>query len=104
MSDTHRSKKETDRDGTVVGYAVIEAVIDAFDLVVSAIKRLETSETPTIHLILLIIQDCVNEIQRISGKGPVWRGIELGEVYPSVYSRELRIKMAISLKEKSQSA
>ncbi len=85
---------------TVVGYPGIEAVIDAFDLLLSAIKRLEASETPKIHLILPIMQDCVDELQPISDEGLVWRGIEHGEVYPSVHSRELNLKMAIGLKEK----
>lgn len=79
-------RSETDRGGSVIGYPALEAIIDAFEVLVEARTRLQASKTPTIHLALPLMQDCSDKLLRIANGGKVWQGAHRGRIVPSRYS------------------
>ena len=48
-------KKSSNINGTIVGCPGIEAVFDAFGIVVDSIERFETALRPSLHIALLTV-------------------------------------------------
>ncbi len=88
MSDSFATLlTERDRDGIVVGFPALEAIVDAFEILSEAQKSFEGANYPTLHLALPSFQSCLDELDRIAGGGHAWRGQARGRVPPSTYSR-----------------
>ncbi len=64
-------KKTSSIDGTITGYPEIEAILDAFGVVVDCIKRFETSERPTMHVTLPFIYRMLQKPQDVAEGGEV---------------------------------
>ncbi len=59
-------KKTSNIDGTIVGYPVIEAIFDAFGIVVDCIEHFETSLRPTLHIGLPAVYRMMQKLDDVS--------------------------------------
>ncbi len=65
--------KKTDADGKIVGYPAIEAICDAFGIVMECLERFSASTKHTMHIILPMIYKAMRKLDLIAGGGDVWR-------------------------------
>ena len=72
-----------------MGYPGIEAVFDAFGVVVDCIERFETLYRPTMHIAIPMIRRMLQKLHDMSNGKMVWRGEGRLIWLPSTYSREL---------------
>ena len=83
-------KKKTDADGNIVGYPAIEAICDAFGIVMECLDRFEAFTRPTMHIALLMIYEAMRQLDLVASGGDAWRDNGIGMVEPSFYSKLLR--------------
>lgn len=81
------------QNGASVSYPALEAVVDAMKPVISMQTQLQASKEPTMHIVLILMQNCFDHLDRISNGGSVQRGSDF------VPAPELSRKLCISLKE-----
>ena len=82
-------KKTSNIDGTIICYPGIEAIFDAFDVLVDFIQLLETAERPSIHIAVPTFYQATQTLYKISNGAEFWRGEGKRMSQPSIYSREL---------------
>lgn len=91
---------ETDRNGYVVCFPALEAIVDAFEFIVHIQKRLEALKTESTHLALPMTRYCSEELERVKDGRSLWRGEKCSHVSPSRYSREFCGIVADVVREK----
>ncbi len=72
-----------------MGYPGIEAIFDAFGIVVDCIERFEISLRATLHIALPAEYHMMQKLDDVSCRKKAWRGEFQPLAHPSVYSREL---------------
>ena len=82
-------KKNSSINGTITGDPAIEAVFNAFGVVVDCIERFEVSQRPTIHIALPLIFRMMQKLDNITNGLQACRVEGQALAYPSVYSRDL---------------
>jgi len=96
----HSLKVTRDARHNVVGFPALEAILDAFEVIVEAQKVPEASETPKIHLTFPRLHMCLEELSRTINGSMVYRsGLDV-RVVPSDYSKRLCAAMLRYLNEK----
>ena len=66
-------KKIFNINGTITGYTAIEAVFDAFGIVVDYIEHFEVSQRPTIYISLPFIFQMMQKLEDVTNGIRVWR-------------------------------
>ena len=87
MSAYDAMKKTTDKDRNITGFPGVEAIYDAFGIMMECVERFEVSSRPTIHIALPMIYKAMKNLDDIADGGQVWRESINGMVQPSIYSR-----------------
>ena len=82
-------KKKTDADGNIIGFPAVEAICDAFGIIMEVLDRFEASSRPTMHIALPLLYKSMKQLDLVGSGGEVWRESELEMVQPSIYSKIL---------------
>ena len=82
-------KKKTDADGNIIGYPVIEAIWDAFGIIMECLVRFEASTRPARHIALQMIHKSMRQLDLVASGGDGWGENGIGKVQTSIYSKLL---------------
>ena len=76
-------------NGTMTGFLGIEAIYDAFGVVVDCMEKFQAAQCPALHVVLPILYQVMRKLSGLSIECEVWRrkGNEMGQ--PSIYSRNI---------------
>ena len=80
-------KKKTDMDGNITSFPVIEAICDAFSIIMECVDRSEVSSGPTMHVAFPMLFKAIKDLDSVAGGATVWRKRSLHMVQPSIYSK-----------------
>ena len=94
-----RNRKSSNINGTITGYLGIEAIFDAFGIVVDSIERFETALRFILHIALPTVYRMISKLDGVLKGNQVWRGEGKAFACPSLCSRELCRVLAAKLHE-----
>ena len=72
-----------------VGYHALEAIYDAFWIVIDCMEQFEASQRPNLHLALPTLYQVMKKLEQTSNGGEVWGDNSKKMVQSSVYFRKL---------------